>query len=114
MHRFPVTLKREKVILSAPPDYGIWHGNNEALCLNVLIVEAKKTDIESGVAQALGYMGCIHRERKALSKRDSTVYGMASNGSGFYFLKISNNSKWSERVVSVRDGHFEEPLGLLV
>ncbi|CAG8903136.1 unnamed protein product [Penicillium egyptiacum] len=53
----PVSLKRERVMLSARPDYRIWYGEDEAVCLNVLIVEAKKTDIESGVAQALGYMG---------------------------------------------------------
>ncbi|OQE95623.1 hypothetical protein PENNAL_c0002G09025 [Penicillium nalgiovense] len=53
----PVCLKREKVILSARPDYGIWYGDNETVYLNVLVVEAKKTDHESGVAQALGYMG---------------------------------------------------------
>ena len=99
--------------LSARPDYGVWYGVHEAICLNVLIVEAK-TDIDSGVAQALGYMGeyptisimlyirkltrlkgCIHRERTRFPKRDSTVYGMASNGSAFWFLKISNDSKVS-------------------
>ncbi|KAJ6150459.1 hypothetical protein N7471_001658 [Penicillium samsonianum] len=80
-------------MLSARPDYGIWHGDYEG---------------------ALGYMGCIHRERNALPKRDCTVYGMASNGLTFSFLKISNDSKWSEHVVSVRDGRFEAPLCLLV
>lgn len=53
----PVEYKGEKVILTARPDYGVWYGTNEALCLNVLIVEAKKSDIEAGAAQALGYMG---------------------------------------------------------
>jgi hypothetical protein len=39
------------------PDYGIWYSEDKAVCLNVLIVEEKKTDLESDVAQALGYMG---------------------------------------------------------
>jgi hypothetical protein len=101
-------------MLSARLDYGLWYGDNEAVCLNVLVVEAKKTDLEGGVAQALGYMGeyltmpnilyirkltcfegCIHRQRKKLTKRDCTVYGMASNGVGFSFLKISHDSKVS-------------------
>ncbi|CAI7629571.1 unnamed protein product [Penicillium glandicola] len=43
-----------------------------------------------------------------------TLYGTASNGSLFWFLKISNDSKWSEYVFSIRDNHFEGPLGLLV
>ncbi|KAJ5270193.1 hypothetical protein N7505_005951 [Penicillium chrysogenum] len=38
------------------PDYGIWYGVHEAICLNVLIMEANKTDIDSGIARALGYM----------------------------------------------------------
>ncbi|KAI2733462.1 hypothetical protein CBS147332_477 [Penicillium roqueforti] len=42
--------------------YGVWYGENEEVALNVIIVEAKKTDSESGVAQALGYMGYIPRE----------------------------------------------------
>jgi hypothetical protein len=44
-------------MLSARLDYGLWYGDNEAVCLNVLVVEAKKTDLGAGVAQALGYMG---------------------------------------------------------
>lgn len=44
-------------MLSARTDYGVWYGENEEVALNVIIVEAKKTDSESGVAQALGYMG---------------------------------------------------------
>ncbi|KAJ5932696.1 hypothetical protein N7516_007185 [Penicillium verrucosum] len=39
---------------------------------------------------------------------------MASNGSAFWFLKISNDSKWSEHVVTVRDNNYERALGLLV
>ena len=44
-------------MLSARTDYGVWYGENEEVAFNVIIVEAKKTDSESGVAQALGYMG---------------------------------------------------------
>ncbi|KAJ5979361.1 hypothetical protein N7501_002703 [Penicillium viridicatum] len=108
----PVELRGEKVNLSARPDYGVWYGVHEAICLNVLIVEGK-TDIDSGVAQALGYMGCIHRERTRFPKRDSTVYGMASNGSAFWLLKIPNDSKWSGHIVTARDNNFEHAVGLL-
>ncbi|OQE11825.1 hypothetical protein PENVUL_c002G05482 [Penicillium vulpinum] len=93
----PVTWKKTKVKLSVCPYYKIWCGEDgEDICLNVLIVKARNLDIESGVAQALGSMGCIHRKRK-IAKRDATVYGMASNGTSFSFLKISNDSKWSKR-----------------
>ena len=37
----PVTLNRQKVVLSGRLDYSVWYGESESLCLNVLIVEAK-------------------------------------------------------------------------
>ncbi|KAI3204485.1 hypothetical protein CBS147311_3665 [Penicillium roqueforti] len=76
----PVRLKGKRVYLGARLDYGIWYEEDETLCLNVLIVEAKRSDIELGATQALGYMGeaTIHNERKKSSKRDATVYGMTS------------------------------------
>ncbi|KAJ5200019.1 hypothetical protein N7491_009182 [Penicillium cf. griseofulvum] len=110
----PVKLHGQKVNLSARPDYGIWYGEHEAVCLNVLIVEAKKVDIGSGAAQALGYMGCIHRERKRFPKRESTVYGMATDGTMFWFFKISDDSKWSQHVVPAPENHYESVFGLLV
>lgn len=53
----PVRLKGKRVYLGARLDYGIWYEEDETLCLNVLIVEAKRSDIELGATQALGYMG---------------------------------------------------------
>lgn len=46
------------VILCGRPDYGRWHGEVQDTAINVVIVEAKKTDkVSSGVPQCLGYMG---------------------------------------------------------
>lgn len=54
----PVWLNRKKVILSGRPDYSVWYGVSEALCLNVLIVEAKGSPKATNpIAQLLGYMG---------------------------------------------------------
>ena len=44
-------------MLSARTDYGVWYGETEEVALNVVIVKAKNMDSDSGVAQALGYMG---------------------------------------------------------
>ncbi|KAJ5329209.1 hypothetical protein N7452_009599 [Penicillium brevicompactum] len=52
------------------------------------------------IAQCLGYMGCVHRERKQVSKQDAKVYGLATDSQVFHFLKISHDSKWSEWIVS--------------
>ncbi|KAJ5800481.1 uncharacterized protein N7518_002549 [Penicillium psychrosexuale] len=109
-----IKLKGKRVYLGARLDYGIWYGEDETLCLNVLIVEAKRSDIELGATQALGYMATIHNECKKSSKRDATVYGMTSSSEMFSFLKISHDSKWLCRVVLSLEGKYEQPLGLLV
>ncbi|KAJ5955428.1 hypothetical protein N7501_009707, partial [Penicillium viridicatum] len=90
------------------------YGVSEALCLNVLIVEAKGSPKAiNPIAQLLG-IGCIHRARKSEGKRNYRVYGMASTGDTWTFLKISNDSKWAEYPVAGRQGHLEKPFGLLV
>jgi hypothetical protein len=94
-------------------DYSVWYGESEALCLNLLIVEAKGgAKSKDPIPQLLGYMGmylaicvipflgkligikgCIHRGRKNDQKRNCGVYGMAYTGSVWHFLKISQDSK---------------------
>ncbi|KAJ5542213.1 hypothetical protein N7461_008216 [Penicillium sp. DV-2018c] len=94
-------------------DYSVWYGEAELLCLNVLVVEAKGGP-KSGDprAQLLGYMGCIHRERKHSGRRNCGVYGMAYNEAVWHFLKISHDSKWSE--FAVGGNALERSFGLLV
>ncbi|KAJ5257379.1 hypothetical protein N7524_008935 [Penicillium chrysogenum] len=108
----PVKWHRRKYFLTGRPDYGVWYGEEEAVSLNVVVVEAKREP--GGTEQALGYMGCIHRQRKELKKKDCTIYGIASNGYDFVFLKIDNDSKWSDRKITTRDGNYDEVLGVLV
>ncbi|KAJ5251626.1 hypothetical protein N7489_002036 [Penicillium chrysogenum] len=111
----PVTLNHKRVILSGRMDYSVWYGESEALCLNVLIVEAKGgAKSKDPIPQLLGYMGCIHRGRRNDQKRNCGVYGMAYTGSVWHFLKISHDSKWSEFAVVGRQTALEQPFGLLV
>lgn len=58
-YRFgPVTLNHRKVVLSGRPDYSVWYGESEALCLNVLVVEAKgQIKGTNPIPQLLAYMG---------------------------------------------------------
>ena len=51
----PVKWHRRKYFLTGRPDYGVWYGEEEAVSLNVVIVEAKRE--LGGMEQALGYMG---------------------------------------------------------
>ncbi|CDM30842.1 hypothetical protein CBS147339_440 [Penicillium roqueforti] len=110
----PVRLKGKLIMLSARTDYGVWYGETEEVALNVVIVKAKNMDSDSGVAQALGYMGCVHRERKSLHKQDCTIYGLVTTGETFRFLKISNDSKWLTYVLDVYSCSLSGPFGLLV
>ncbi|KAJ5826579.1 hypothetical protein N7447_003342 [Penicillium robsamsonii] len=104
----PVTLNHKRVVFSGRIDYTVWYGESEALCLNVLIVEADP------IPQLLGYMGCIHQGRKNDQKRNWGVYGMAYTGSVWHFLKISHDSKWSQFAVVGRRAALEQPFGLMV
>jgi hypothetical protein len=51
----PVKWHRRKYFLTGRPDYGVWYGEEEAVSLNVVVVEAKREP--GGTEQALGYMG---------------------------------------------------------
>ena len=51
----PVKWHRKKYFLTGRPDYGVWYGEEEAVSLNVVVVEAKREP--GGTEQALGYMG---------------------------------------------------------
>ncbi|KAJ5782164.1 hypothetical protein N7457_003938 [Penicillium paradoxum] len=108
----PVKWHRKKYYLSGRPGYGVWYGEDEDFSLNVVVIEAKRE--EGGRAQALGYMGCVHRQRKELKKKDCTIYGIASDGYAFTFLKIDNDSKWCDYSMYTRDGNYDQILGLLV
>lgn len=53
-----MTLNHRKVVLSGRPDYSVWYGESEALCLNVLVVEAKgQIKGTNPIPQLLAYMG---------------------------------------------------------
>ncbi|KAJ5964768.1 uncharacterized protein N7479_004644 [Penicillium vulpinum] len=111
----PVTYKGAKYDLTGRPDYTLWYGTEAEVAVSVVVVEAKSgASAMSGVSQALAYMGCVHRRRKDLMKTDTTVYGVATDGQYFVFLKINNNSEWSEYIISARNNNFQEVIGLLV
>ncbi|KAF4770031.1 hypothetical protein HAV15_011672 [Penicillium sp. str.  len=59
-------------------------------------------------------MGCVHKRRQKLKRKDCTIYGLVADDQVFCFLKISHDSKWSERVVVARHQDYEKVLGMLV
>lgn len=93
----PVMHKDTKHDLVGRPDYSLWYGNEEDVAVSVVVVEMKGVEsVTSGVSQTLGYMGCVHRRRKDLQKKDATVYGVVSDGQCWWFLKINNDSEVSK------------------
>ncbi|OQE24821.1 hypothetical protein PENFLA_c009G02054 [Penicillium flavigenum] len=51
----------------------------------------------------------VYPGRKELKKEDCTIYGIASDGYDFVFLKIDDYSK-----TTTRDGNYDEIIGVLV
>ncbi|KAJ5940689.1 hypothetical protein N7516_000857 [Penicillium verrucosum] len=110
----PVSWDGRKYTLTGRPDYGIWYGDRKNLALNTVVVEAKPGEVQLSLAETLACMGCVHRRRQKLKRKDCTIYGLVADDQVFWFLKISQDSKWSERVVTARHRDYEKVLGMLV
>ncbi|KAJ5819605.1 hypothetical protein N7474_005196 [Penicillium riverlandense] len=111
----PVVHDEQQWTLTGRPDYTVWYGNKDHVSLNVVVVEAKCQQRGlTGLPQALAYMGVVHHQRKKLGKRDSTVYGVTCDDVEFRFLKLNDNSEWSEKHVTAREQQYEQAFGLLV
>ncbi|KAJ5502192.1 hypothetical protein N7463_005066 [Penicillium fimorum] len=121
----PVKWRHKKYFLSGRPDYGVWYGEDEELSLNVVVVEAKREEGPIGRAQALAYVGCVHRQHKELKKKkkkkkkkDCTIYGIASDGCAClaHLTQVTcvNTYWWCDYSMTTRDGNYDEVLGVLV
>ncbi|GAD99426.1 hypothetical protein PVAR5_8141 [Paecilomyces variotii No. 5] len=62
---------------------------------STVILEAKNTG-GTGLIQCLCYMAIVHTIRKAEGKQNQIVFGCFSDGYRFTFLRIDNESRWSE------------------
>ncbi|KAJ5427281.1 hypothetical protein N7465_002351 [Penicillium sp. CMV-2018d] len=83
-------------------DYTVRYGEEvHEQAINLVIVETKRLgSVSLSEGQALGYMAVVHQKRKASKRaRNSTVYGVATDGKTFYFLCINEASKWGRIVL---------------
>ncbi|KAJ5425590.1 hypothetical protein N7465_000660 [Penicillium sp. CMV-2018d] len=46
------------------------------------------------------------------TSRNWTAYGVVSDGQWWVFLKINNDSEWSEHIIPARLGNYQEVLGI--
>ena len=58
----------------------------------VVIVEAKKTDLKSGLGQCIAEMVAAQRFNQAKEKNIPIIYGSVSNGIQWQFMKLENQT----------------------
>ncbi|KAL8703093.1 MAG: hypothetical protein Q9201_003730 [Fulgogasparrea decipioides] len=93
-----VAYSGETRLLNGYADYTVWYDSagKGSLATNLIIVEAKKLEgTDTCLGQLIAYMGVIHAVRKDDKKHNPTVYGVASGGLMFRFLRIDNDSNLS-------------------
>ncbi|KAL4917329.1 hypothetical protein BDW62DRAFT_201951 [Aspergillus aurantiobrunneus] len=60
----------------------------------LVIVEAKKYgEAMQGIPQCIAYMGVVHQQRKEADKANCEVFGFATDGYEFFFMKIDEHSR---------------------
>jgi len=79
----------------------------------VAVVEAKKADLKTGIAQCVAEMVAMQKFNEAKGKPISVIYGSVSNGTQWRFLKLE------EKIVSIDLNDYalppvDEILGMLV
>lgn len=94
-----VKYEGESRLMDGYCDYTIWYDphNKDKLSTNLLVVEAKNPGgMDSCMGQVTAYMAMVHRKRKDEGKTNSVVYGVATDGLSYRFLRIDNDSVWSK------------------
>ena len=79
----------------------------------VVVVEAKKADLKTGIGQCIAEMVAMQKFNEAKGKPISVIYGSVSNGTQWRFLKLE------EKIVSIDLNDYalppvDEILGMLV
>ena len=92
-----VTFRGKPRLLKGNADYTVWYDNQTAtLATNLIIVEARRGESpDLCVGQLTAYMGAVHACRKDEGKRNALVYGVASDGNAFRFVRIDEHNQWS-------------------
>ena len=94
-----MNLKGETRLLSGFADYTVWYESptKSKLATNLIIVEAKKLNFtDTCLAQLTAYIGVLHARRKDEKKQNCVIYGVATDGLTFRFVRIDNEGNWSE------------------
>lgn len=96
--KYEVIYEKRKRILQGCCDYSLWYGDAKCsvgcdLDLNLVVFE--RFYASTGETPCLAYMAALHDLRKRAGKKDSTVYGLATDAMAFYFHKIDDQGQVS-------------------
>ncbi|OQE47527.1 hypothetical protein PENCOP_c001G08261 [Penicillium coprophilum] len=82
-------------------DYSLSYGMPNKHATNVAMVEVERPHLlKSGMLHCLAYMAMIHEKRKQSKIRDRSVYGIATDGYEWVFIRIRSNGEWIEKTYS--------------
>ncbi|KAJ5298722.1 uncharacterized protein N7443_006842 [Penicillium atrosanguineum] len=92
-----VTVKGKDQRFRGTSDYTLWYGNGDGpeKAINLIILEAKAQKPAAGDEQALGYMGCVHQERRFKPGRSAIVYGVVTDGEEWRFWRLNDEGRYS-------------------
>jgi hypothetical protein len=81
----------------------------------LLLVEAKfHNSVDHALPQLIVYLACLRQSRLQRNRTDASVYGLASNGYVFIFVKISHDGTvMRSRRFDILEGEMKKVLGCL-
>lgn len=94
-----VAYRGETRLLSGYADYTVWNEPQKEfnLAINLIIIGAKKINsTDTCLGHSTAYMGVVHTNREDEQKKNSIIYGAASDGPSFRFCHIDSEGNWSQ------------------
>ena len=97
-------------------DFLISLGKQMSFLSQPTVVEAKKSDIESGLGQCVAEMVAAQIFNDRWGQKIKTIYGAATSGLNWLFLKLEGQSVYIEEIERVYDfeRNLNEPVGPLL
>ncbi|KAL5337895.1 hypothetical protein BJX70DRAFT_399167 [Aspergillus crustosus] len=81
--------------------WAVWYDESDELGTNLLIVMTKSGEIWDERRKCLGCLEVLHRKRQRRGGCDTTMYGLATDGDNYYFMKIEEAEASAESGISL-------------
>ncbi|KAJ5726926.1 hypothetical protein N7493_005953 [Penicillium malachiteum] len=100
-----VTRRGKTYHIAGRSDYSLWFGDEESLQCSLVVVESKtpkhRPDRNDARYLLLCYMAMVHRARCDAGNTDGRVWGVATIGTRFYFVHITDSGEWALNLVDM-------------